>query len=139
MLYPMALRIEGERSTRRSEYKFRFGWVLRCSENTAASKDEDPATLTHQGKPAARWQQQHLHKNGIWMIDPNYCKKHGKIAKTQNLQTRIDPSPYGHYNRKVRNHLYGVDKNRTALRLQASVACWPKSYFRTEVPKFMEF
>ena len=51
------------------------------------------------------------------MIDPNYCKKHGEIAKTQNLQMKIDPSPYGHYNGKVRNHLYGVDENLDSITL----------------------
>ena len=33
----------------------------------------------------------------------------------------------------------GVDENRIALCSQTLVICWPKSYFRTEVPKFKEF
>lgn len=38
-------------------------------------------------------------------------QEHGEIAETQNLQTKIDLSPYCHNNCNVRNHLYGVDEN----------------------------
>lgn len=62
------------------------------------------------------------------------------IAEAQNLQTIIDLSPYCHNNSHVRNHLYRcVRKYRMAKVAGSYIACWPESYFRTEVPKFTEF
>ena len=56
-------------------------------------------------------------RHGIWIKDPNYYEKHGEIAGNQILQTKIDQSPYGHYNSNVRNHLYGVDENLDSIML----------------------
>ena len=62
--------------------------------------------------------------------------EHGEIAETQNLQTKIDLSPYGHYNSNVRNHLYGVDENLDSIMLAGFGSLLTKilfSYRSTEV------
>lgn len=62
--------------------------------------------------------------------------EHGEIAKAQNLQTKIDLSPYGHYNSQVRNHLYGVDENLDSITLVGFGSLLTKilfSYRSTEV------
>ena len=58
------------------------------------------------------------------------------MAKAQILQTKIDLSPYGHYNSQVRNHLYGVDENMDSIMLAGFGSLLTKilfSYRSTEV------
>ena len=62
--------------------------------------------------------------------------EHGEIAETQNLQTKIDLSPYGHLGSNVRNHLYGVDENLDSITLAGFGSLLTKilfSYRSTEV------
>ena len=113
--------------------------MSQSSENTAASQDEDPATLTHQGKPnctvtATTHLQQHKQRQ---KEDQSQLQdEHGEIANTEHLQTKIDLSPYGHYNSQVRNHLYGVDENLDSITLVGFGSLLTKilfSYRSTEV------
>ena len=73
---------------------------------------------------------------GKWKDQSQLQDEHGEIAKTQNLQTKIDPSPYCHYNSNVRNHLYGVDENLDSIMLAGFGSLLTKilfSYRSTEV------
>ena len=91
------------------------------------------------GSSTARWQQQHICNSiskGKWKDQSQLQDEHGEIAKAQNLQTKIDLSPYGHYNSNVRNHLYGVDENLDSITLAGFGSLLTKilfSYRSTEV------
>jgi len=91
------------------------------------------------GSSTARWQQQHICNSiskGKWKDQSQLQDEHGEIAKAQNLQTKIDLSPYGHYNSQVRNHLYGVDENLDSITLAGFGSLLTKilfSYRSTEV------
>ena len=59
-----------------------------------------------------------------------------EIATAEHLQTKTDPSPYGHYKSSVRNHLYGVDENMDSIMLAGFGSLLTKilfSYRSTEV------
>ena len=91
------------------------------------------------GSSTARWQQQHICNSiskGKRKDQSQLQDEHGEIAKAQNLQTKIDLSPYGHYNSQVRNHLYGVDENLDSITLAGFGSLLTKilfSYRSTEV------
>jgi len=91
------------------------------------------------GSPTARWQQQHICNSiskGKRKDQSQLQDEHGEIAKAQNLQTKIDLSPYGHLGSNVRNHLYGVDENLDSIMLVGFGSLLTKilfSYRSTEV------
>lgn len=91
------------------------------------------------GSSTARWQQQHICNSiskGKWKDQSQLQDEHGEIAKAQNLQTKIDLSPYGHLGSQVRNHLYGVDENLDSITLVGFGSLLTKilfSYRSTEV------
>ena len=72
------------------------------------------------GSPTARWHRQHICNSiskGKWKDQSQLQDEHGEIAKTQNLQTKIDPSPYFHLGSKVRNHLYRCGRKSDSITL----------------------
>ena len=118
----MALRIEGEHSTRRSEYEFRFRRVL-FSENTAASKDEDPAALTHQGKPYCTVTATSAQATANEKISPNFKMSPGKMPRYRFCRQKLIQVPIVATTAKCGTTCTVWTKIWIALRLQASVAC----------------
>ena len=128
----MALRTDGER-----RMKPELSGSATNLWKTAASKDEDPAALTHQGKPyctvTAKASAQA--KANEWSI-PTTARSTGKLPRHRICRRKLHQVPYGHYNSNVRNHLYGVDENLDSIMLAGFGSLLTKilfSYRSTEV------
>ena len=85
----MALRTD--RGWHRRSDNVGYGWCHESSENTAASQDEDPATLTHQGKPnctvtATIHLQKHKAKE---KISPNFKMSTGKLPRHKICRRKL--------------------------------------------------
>jgi len=104
---------------------------------TAASKDEDPAALAHQGKPYCTvTAKASAQATANEKISPNFKISAGKLPRHRICRRKLIQVPYGHYNSKVRNHLYGVDENLDSITLAgfgSLLTKIPFSYRSTEV------
>lgn len=132
-LCPMALRTDGGR-----HMKPELSGSATNLWKTAASKDEDPAALTHQGKPYCTVTAS-AQATANEKISPNFKISTGKLPRHRICRRKLIQVPIVTTTAKCGTTCTVWTKIWIALRLQASVACWPKSCFRTEVPKFMEF
>ena len=104
---------------------------------TAASKDEDSAALTHQGKPYCTvTSTASAQATANEKISPNFKISTGKLPRHRICRRKLIKVPYCHYNSKVRNHLYGVDENLDSITLAGFGSLLTKilfSYRSTEV------
>ena len=133
-LCPMALRTDGGRH-KRSEWSGSATNLWK----TAASKDEDTAALTHQGKPYCTvTAKASAQATANEKISPNLKISTGKLPRHRICRRNLNEVPIVTTTAKCGTTCTVWTKIWIALRLQASVACWPKPHFRTEVPKFTE-
>ena len=87
----------------------------------------------------ARWQQQHLHKQR----QMKRSVPTSRWARENCRDTKFADENWSKSLRSLQQQCAEPPvrcgrKYRMAFSLEASVACWPKSCFRTEVPKFPE-
>jgi len=134
-LCPMALRTDGERH-KRSE--------LSGSATNLWKRQHRKMKILQPWRtkvsPTARWQQKHLHKQRQMKRSvPTSRWAQGNCQDSKFADENWSKSLIVTWAAKCGTTCTVWTKIWIALRLQASVACWPKSCFRTEVPKFMEF
>ena len=122
---------------RRAAQKIRIVGYCHQSLKTAASKDEDPAALTHQGKPCCTvTATASAQAKANEKISPNFKISTGKLPRHRICRRKLHQVPYGHLGSKVRNHLYGVDENLDSITLAGFGSLLTKilfSYRSTEV------
>lgn len=68
-------------------------------------------------------------RNGIWIKEPNYNKKHGKIAGNQICRRKLYQVPYGHKAAMCGTTGTGVDENMDSIMLTGFGNLLPKILF----------